>query len=56
MEKTKLKGSQFKFREQIIQPLVIIQQYAMDKLRHLSTDDPQYAIFEKIVKITCSQH
>ena len=45
-----IKGQSIKFREQIIQPLVIIQQYAMDKLRHLSSDDPQYAIFEKIVK------
>jgi len=45
-----IKGQSIKFREQIIQPLVIIQQYAMDKLRHLSPDDSQYATFEKIVK------
>ncbi len=38
------------FREQIIQPLILIQQYAMDTLRQMSKDNPDRMIYEHLVK------
>jgi len=38
------------FREQIIMPLLLIQQYAMDKLRKLSSDTDEYATYEHLVR------
>lgn len=50
MEEDPIKRQSINLREQIIQPLIIIQQYAMDKLRHLRAEDKQYTLYEKIVK------
>jgi len=38
------------FREQIIIPLLLIQQYAMDKLRKLNSDTDEYAAYEHLVR------
>lgn len=45
-----IKIQSIKFREQIIFPLILIQQYAMDKLRHMAEGDPNRSAFEHIVK------
>lgn len=39
-------------REQIVRPLVIIQQYALDKLRHLEENSPERLVYEKMVSKT----
>lgn len=38
------------FREQIILPLLLIQQYAMDKLRKMDSNDKSYETYEHLVK------
>jgi phosphoenolpyruvate carboxylase len=45
-----LKQQTINFREQIIQPLIIIQQYAMDKLRNLEREHVDYLAYENLVK------
>lgn len=47
-----IKHKSIQFREQIVRPLVLIQQYALDKLRHLNNDDPERKVYEKLVSKT----
>ena len=47
-----IKHKSIQFREQIVRPLVLIQQYALDALRHLESDDPQRVVYEKLVSKT----
>lgn len=47
-----IKHKSIYFREQIVRPLVLIQQYALDALRHLESDDPQRIVYEKLVSKT----
>lgn len=38
------------YREQIVLPLILIQQYAMDQLRHLDKDHSLYKVYEHLVR------
>lgn len=45
-----VKWKSIQAREEIILPLLVIQQFAMARLRTLEHDDPDYVLCEKIVK------
>lgn len=45
-----VKQSSNKHRMEIIKPLLFIQQYAMEKLRNISTDDENYYWYEHLIK------
>ncbi len=45
-----VKWKSIQAREEIILPLLVIQQFAMDRLRTLGHNDPDYILCEKIVK------
>ena len=45
-----IKMRSIQYREQIVLPLIFIQQYAMDQLRHMNKEDPLYSSYEHLAK------
>ena len=45
-----VKWKSIQAREEIVLPLLVIQQFAMNRLRSLEHTDPDYALCEKIIK------
>jgi phosphoenolpyruvate carboxylase len=52
MERYPVERKSIATREKIVLPLVIIQHYAIKKMHNLSTDDPNYEIYGKLLTRT----